>query len=226
MRHQESPPGTAIEQLDTLLAEPGFVRIIELVTREVARAWRVPGPAARGFVLSAIGEPATLAVIARAWLGAGATGKDRGLAKVIVRRRVIDLLRKDARSTYRGAPASMTDLTELERAPDLHAAVERDPRAQLELQEVIRKVRDALACFAAQGPPQARQARLLEHHTLDEVSYDELGAQLACSEGALRVRVHKALRAFRKHVLVCHTDLEGLVGGARGAAGGRGVAPV
>jgi len=35
--------------------------------------------------------------------------------------------------------------------------------------------------------------------------------ELDCSENALRVRVHKAMLALRKHIQVCHPELEDLL---------------
>ena len=72
-------------------------------------------------------------------------------------------------------------------------------------------VRDAVACFATQGRAQQRQARLLQRYALDEAKYSELSTELACSENALRVRVHKAMFALRKHIRECHSDLENLL---------------
>jgi type II secretory pathway predicted ATPase ExeA len=74
------------------------------------------------------------------------------------------------------------------------------------------EVRDAVACFATQGHAQQRQARLLQRYALDEVKYAELSTELACSENALRVRVHKAMLALRKHIRECHSELEDLLG--------------
>lgn len=195
-----------------LLADPSFVRIIDLVANEVVRLWSVPHSVARGFVLSAIGEPETLAGIYSAWSVANQSGDGLGLAKVIVRRRVIDLLRKDARQANHDSLPETPEAGEMERALGaFHGAVERDPRAQLELQQVIQRVRRALACFATQGATQRRQAQLLQSHVLDEGGYKALSVQLACSENALRVRVHKAMFALRRHILECHADLEGLL---------------
>lgn len=61
-------------------------------------------------------------------------------------------------------------------------------------------VHRALACFAAQGTIQGRQAQLLQRHIVDETDYRELSTELTCSENALRVRVCKAMLALRRHV--------------------------
>jgi DNA-directed RNA polymerase specialized sigma24 family protein len=84
---------------------------------------------------------------------------------------------------------------------------ERDPRVQLEIQQLGAMVQNALAEFATQGIAQQRQAQLLRRRVLDEVSYSELGAELQCTESALRVRVHKATQAFRKHLRECHPEI-------------------
>lgn len=210
-------PPTSVRPLDALLADPRFRAITDLVAAEVARCWSLPQRVARGFVLSAIGEPATLRVIAEAWARGAQPGHSLGLAKLIIRRRVIDLLRKDARPDREGARVRSLEPADLERDVDLRGLDRLDPRDQLELQDVIVRVRGALDCFATQGPAQARQARLLQAHELDEVSYEALSAELACSAPALRVRVHKARLAFGRHVAACHAELVGLVG--RGRAG-------
>jgi len=199
------------QQLEELLQDSSFLRIIELVTREVVRFWRVPYKTARGFVISAIGEPETLARIHDAWSLARQSG-ELGRAKVILRRRVIDLLRKDARPIHHCSLLGGADAGEIEQAPgSFDDLVQRNPRVQLELQEVISMVRGALACFATQGPIQRRQAQLLHRYALDDVDYAELAVELASSEGALRVRVHKAMLALRRHIRECHPELEELL---------------
>jgi len=83
------------------------------------------------------------------------------VAKVIVRRRVIDLLRKDARQTNHCSLPSVEDPIETDKPRgSFDDLVQRDPRAQLELRQVIQMVRDAVACFATQGRAQQRQAQL------------------------------------------------------------------
>lgn len=199
------------QQLEELLDNQEFLKIVDLVAKEVMRFWNIPYQAARSFVLSAIGEPETLSRIHGAWSAARQTG-ERGLAKLIVRRRVIDLLRKDARPGHHCSLPTTADA--IDAAPvssTFGDLVQRDPRIQLELQQIIERVRGALACFAAQGRIQERQARLLHRYALDDESYAELAAELASSEGALRVRVHKAMLALRKHIRDCHPELEELL---------------
>jgi DNA-directed RNA polymerase specialized sigma24 family protein len=198
-------------QLDELFADPGFASIVDLVAGEVMRLWAVPHAAAHGFVVSAIGEPDTLACIHNAWSVAASTGENFGLVKVILRRRVIDLLRKDARHANHCSLPTTVDAIDTERTPGFHELVQRDPRLQLELQQIIRMVRGALDCFSTQGEIQGRQARLLRRYALDEIGYTALSSELACSENALRVRVHKAMLALRKHIRECHAELEDLL---------------
>jgi DNA-directed RNA polymerase specialized sigma24 family protein len=212
----QSPPCN--RQLDELFADPAFVKIVDLVAKEVMRLWGVPHAAAHGFVVSAIGEPETLACIHNAWSVATSTGENFGLVKVIIRRRVIDLLRKDARQANHCSLPTTVDAIDTDRTPAFHELVQRDPRLQLELQQIIRMVRGALDCFSTQGEIQDRQARLLQRYALDEVQYSVLSAELACSESALRVRVHKAMLALRKHIRECHAELEDLLGRDQGVA--------
>jgi DNA-directed RNA polymerase specialized sigma24 family protein len=196
-----------------LLGDPEFRRVLDLVTREVMRAWQLPAATARGFVLSAIGEPAALASIHDAWAAAQQAGDGLGLAKLIMRRRVIDLLRKDARQAGRGTAPVTVDFVDAERELDaFHDRVQADPRAQLELREVIDLVRRELACFGAEGDAQRRQELVLRRHVLDEVGYPALSLELACSEPALRVRVHKAMLALRRHIRVCNPGLASVLG--------------
>lgn len=221
MSNPTSPPPLCNRQLDELFADPAFVKTIDLVAKEVMRLWGVPHAAAHGFVVSAIGEPETLACIHNAWSVATSTGENFGLVKVIIRRRVIDLLRKEARQANHCSLPTTVDAIDIDRTPAFHELVQRDPRLQLELQQIIRMVRGALDCFSTQGEIQDRQARLLRRYALDEVQYSALSAELACSESALRVRVHKAMLALRKHIRECHTELEDLLERDRGMAAAR-----
>lgn len=213
------------QQLEELLGDPDLLKIVHLVTREVARCWNVAESAAHGLVLSAIGEPTTLACVYDAWSSARNAGEKPRLAKVIIRRRVIDLLRKDARpSNHHSLATVATSPMETETA--LGALDDRfayNPQLQLELQQAIEMVRSALACFAAQGRIQGRQAQLLQRHILDEIDYRELSAELTCSENALRVRVCKAMLALRRHVRMCHPELECLLARDRRGVIGSGI---
>jgi DNA-directed RNA polymerase specialized sigma24 family protein len=218
MRKSQFSPPPCNRQLDELFADPGFVKIVDLVTKEVMRLWGVPHAAAHGFVVSAIGEPETLACIHNAWSVATSSSANLGLVKVIIRRRVIDLLRKDARHANHCSLPTTVDAIDTDPTPAFHELVQRDPRLQLELQQIIHMVRGALDCFATQGEIQDRQARLLRRYALDEVHYAALSTELACSESALRVRVHKAMLALRKHIRQCHAELEDLLERDRGTA--------
>jgi DNA-directed RNA polymerase specialized sigma24 family protein len=206
---REPPDNSSTHQLEELLADPDFLRIIELITREIMRSWRCAHNVAHDLVLSAIGTPDTLACIHDAWTAAKDGRQKPGLAMAIVRRRALDLLRKDARRTNHCSLSTTAEAVEsggaLVAFDDL---LQGNPQAQLELQQVIRMVRTALSCFASQGQTQQRQALLLRRYTLDEASYTELSREYTCSEGALRVRVFKAMLALRRHIQHCHPDLE------------------
>jgi DNA-directed RNA polymerase specialized sigma24 family protein len=197
------------QQLEALLADPSFRRIMDLIAKEVMARWNVEYSAARGVVLSAVGEPAALACIHDAWTRPGG---NRGLAKVIVRRRVLDLLDKDAR------PHGHVSLPEPDDGdPDatlgaVEAVGHHTSIGDLTERRLAKRVRLAVACFAAQGAAQRRQARLLQRYDLDEITYSELSAELACSPNALRVRVHKARAALLRHIRGCHPELEELLG--------------
>jgi hypothetical protein len=51
----------------------------------------------------------------------------------------------------------------------------------------------------------------------------ELSCELSCSENALRVRVCKAMLALRRHVRMCHPELECLLARDRCGAIGSGI---
>jgi DNA-directed RNA polymerase specialized sigma24 family protein len=191
--------------------------LIGLVAKEVMYHWNVPHATAAGFVLSAIGEPATLLCIYNAWRAARRAEASFGLPKVIIRRRVIDLLRKEARpralapltaihesDATRGSAADRA-LSDLD---TFHGGLGDDPRGEVELRQATERLLTAMACFASQGESQRRQAQLLRRYVLDDVNYAKLSAELSCTENACRVRVHKARLALRKHIRECHSELQ------------------
>jgi DNA-directed RNA polymerase specialized sigma24 family protein len=197
-------------QLKTLLEDPVFLKAIALVTREVTRKWNYSNTAARRSVLSAIGEPMALDCIYHAWTAWRARKPDEKLVHpiVIIRRRVLDLLGRDARRTgHSSLPTTADDIEETENSALFDKNSQRNPLVQLEHWQIIQMIQRAVACFAAQGVVQRRQAELLRRHAFDEISYSELSVELACAEVALRVRMHKARRALLKHILVCHPEL-------------------
>lgn len=202
VRTTEGHP-TCEQYLDELLADPEFLKILALAAKEVMSRWDASYGVARGFVLSAIGEPRTVEQIHAAWMAARVSGDRPALAKLMVRRRVIDLLRKDAR------PGEQTESIEDDAHEPASEALDGDPRAQLEVKELIAMARAALACFASQGVIQRRQAELLAQR-LEHASYEQLGRELGCNVTALRVRAHNAMVAFRRHILECHPELEDL----------------
>lgn len=198
-------------QLDELLGNSGFLKTVDLISKEVYHIWNVSDREAYRVVLSAIGEPATLACVHAAL----SPTQNLALAKVIIRRRVIDLLRKDARpNNHCSLSPSAADGAEPQCPPGtFDEPLESTPRVQLEVRQVVELVRTALDGFAAQGDKQQQQAQLLQRHVLDEVGYADLSVELTCSKTALRVRVHKAIVALRKYVQTCHPELEQLLEG-------------
>jgi len=170
----QEPPRTCKLQLDELRSDSDFRKLIGLVAKEVVYHWNVPHATAAGFVLSAIGEPTTLTCIYNAWRAAKLAEGSFGFAKVIIRRRVIDQLRKEARPRAR---VPLTAIHEADATPG--SAADRalsDPRAEVELHQAIERLLTAMACFASQGKSQRRQAQLLRRHVLDDVDYVKLSA--------------------------------------------------
>ena len=195
------------QQLEELLRDPGYLKTIDFLTREVVRTWNYPHGDAHRLVLSAIGEPRALASIHEAWLAARAGGNSR-LPTLISRRRVLDLLGKDARRSKHSSALLVSEENDAEWVPDaLRTDANLDPGAQLEKAQLSAMIRGAIACFAAGGVVEQRQASLVQRHVVDEVSYPDLCLELACTRTALQVRVHAALRALRRHILSCHPDL-------------------
>ena len=148
------------QQLEQLLQDEGYSRVISLLTKEVMSSWNLPATQAHGIVLSAIGDPVALACIHEAWVLA-TSGGNAGLAALISRRRVLDLLRKDARRTGHSSLPPPADEVDDERSDSPYAARDTNAQAQLESAQFIQLMRDALTCFGAQGKAQGRQAALL-----------------------------------------------------------------
>jgi DNA-directed RNA polymerase specialized sigma24 family protein len=197
----------ARKPFEELLENADFSKTIAVVAREVGLRWQVCDEVARGLILSAIGEPETLANIHHAY----SSGQTRR-AKLIIRRRVIDLLRKDARRENHCSLLETADAHDAEYViAVLPEAAERSPQVLLEFQQIVARVRTALESFAARGTVQERQAQLLRRYMLEEIGYSQLSIELMCPENALRVRVHKAMLALRRHVQQCHPDLQNLV---------------
>jgi DNA-directed RNA polymerase specialized sigma24 family protein len=188
------------DQLKELLGDIGFLRTIDFVAHEAMANWRMPYDAAFRTVLSAIGHPRHLADVWEAW-----TDNHKGLARTILRRRLIDLFRKEAaRPGHSSFPLSEEGENTGCGVPDTDAT---DPLRLLHDARVIRGIQAAVASFAARGKRQQRQAFLLQRRIIDDASYAELSVEFGCSPGALRVRVHKAISALRKHIAECHPSL-------------------
>ncbi|HET9622175.1 MAG TPA: hypothetical protein VFP84_12465 [Kofleriaceae bacterium] len=188
-----------------------FFRFVRRTALALARMWSLPPATTDGFVMSALGDLTTLANVHRAWFIDPTAGAR--LAKLILRRRVIDLLRGDARRPHHESLPLSTDAVDAAlRALD----VERDPRALTERKQLTARVQAALQCFEDQGPVQKRQAGLVKRYVLDEVPRSRLAAELGCTCNALGVRVHKAIHALRKYITVHHPELESSPGPALG----------
>lgn len=201
----------AARRLGALFDDDEFPKLIDGATAEVMRTWNLPRATAAGFVISAMGDPKTLASIHDEWAKARTLGKGLGLPRLIVRRRAFDLLRCDARRPHHESlPPTSDDLGVLADRAHQEAC---DPCEQAELKQIAELVRGALRSFAEQGPTQARQAWLVHCRLLDELSYAELAEQVACSAGALRVRIHKALQALRRHIEAHQPEIAELLGG-------------
>lgn len=80
-----------------------------------------------------------------------------------------------------------TDLTDLERT----SAHGRAAQAHLSATDCAQSVQEALALL----PPAQRE--ILELHRFQGFDYAEIGQLLGCSEGAARVKAHRALEALR-----------------------------
>jgi len=201
-----SPEPTAKQQLEELFKDAEFPKLIDCTTAEIMRMWNVPRKTAAGFVMSAVGEPKALASIYQKWFFAKTNGTSLGLPRLIVRRRVFDLLRGDARRPHHESLLPAVDEAGSALGPYDHRG-HHDPHTHAELKQIVDQVHAALRCFAEQGLPQARQAQLLRYYALDELTHPELAEKFACSEGALRVRIHKAMQALRRHIDTCHPEL-------------------
>lgn len=187
-------------KLTALLADGKFLNAIEGAAREAVANWRVPLEEARRTVLSGLGEPDALRQVHDAW-----TAGKTALAKLIIRRRMLDRFAEDARRPNHASLAL---------AEDSDAGLGRfgtdagpDPLERLVADQVAERALGALTCFAAMGDKQHEQADLLRRHFSDETPYVQLSTELECSQVALRVRVCKALKALRKHIAKYHPEL-------------------
>jgi DNA-directed RNA polymerase specialized sigma24 family protein len=143
--------------------------------------------------MSAIGTPKAIGSIHRAMREARESQPAKfGKVRVIVRRRVIDLL-KDDRTSDRQSP-----LPDLEQA-EFYTS-EPDPEESIQAFQLKELISRALDHFGAQGEVRERQAYILRRQTLEGVSYAELSVELQCTIGAIGLRLRDAREAFRKHI--------------------------
>lgn len=187
-------------KLTELLADARFLKAIEGTAREAVANWRVPLEEAQRTVLSGLGEPDALRQIHDAW-----TAGKIPLARLIIRRRMLDLFAEDARRPNHRSLAPVEDGDAgLGR---FGTDTDPDPHERLASGQVVERALAAFACFAAMGDKQHEQAELLRRRFSDETPYAQLSAELQCSQVALRVRVCKALKALRTHIAKYHPEL-------------------
>jgi len=185
-------------KLTALLADCKFLKVIDGSAREAVINWGVTLAEARRTVLSGLGEPRQLAQIYDAWI----SGKT-ALAKVIVRRRMLDLFSDDARRPNHNS------LPDVDHAGlgGFAADPQANPLERLLAAQTIEAALAALACFAAIGGRQREQAELVRRRFIEEAPYAQLSTELGCTQNALRVRLFKALEALRKHIAKDHPEL-------------------
>lgn len=142
MFEREPSEMSCTHQLQVLLRDPDFQKLVNLITREVRRFWHVCDEVARGFVLSAISEPETLAWISKIWSKAKESGESPGLANVQIRRHMIDLLRQDVIRANRGSPSTAATATGAETTlGSSQELVKRAPRTHGSPRQILRMVR-------------------------------------------------------------------------------------
>jgi RNA polymerase sigma factor (sigma-70 family) len=191
------PEDYPTEELYELLRDEHITRHLYTCAKQVEHSADLPYRLAHGYVMSAIGDPPVVEALHRA----RSNGRF-GLARLIIRRRVLDLLRRDGRRAHH------LSLHDSDADAESVVAEDATPDVQVEQREIVSNVRSALASFAQQGPMQHRQAQLLRRSVLDEASARELSAELGCNEKALRVRLHSAKAALLRHVQTCRPELE------------------
>lgn len=204
------------KQLRELRGDPDFKQLLSQSAKRLMRSWGFSYADAESYVVSAIGEPSALARICEALNAvrsaegrkdAESTRRARCELAVICRRRVIDLMRKDARRPdHFSLPMSSDDADQLETS-FVRSSRSLDIGDELQRHELKQMVQRALDCFGHQGDNEERQALLLRRRQLEELDYPSLSIELSCSQGALRVRLHAAMKAFYRHVERCHPEL-------------------
>ena len=95
-----------------------------------------------------------------------------------------------ARNVAAGHHASRRETISLDDVDEV-GAIESDPIASLESAEELARLERALVGLA----PHHREVLLLRG--VEDLSHKEVGEVLGCTEGAARVRVHRALHALR-----------------------------
>jgi DNA-directed RNA polymerase specialized sigma24 family protein len=195
--------GAAEDQLRELLADPQYMRTVHILTAEVAYRWN-RGDAPQ-VVLSAIGEPDVLAAIS-----AAVRTNKQNLAMLISRRRVINLLRRDA-TRHGHLPLSQHESDGSQELVD--TSPDGDPVTKLQHLDACKRVHLVLARFEVEAPvrTRSRQANLLRRRFLEGASYRDLSVELRRSHAAVRVRILFAKRAFRRFVELNYPDVRKLL---------------
>src|ERR1700760_1637589 len=139
-----------------LLEDPEYKRLQKMIATEIMRGWSMEREVAHGYVVSASGEPAILHKLSEVWRREPREESWR-LIRLIIRRRTIDLLRKDAPRRAH-VPLDQIDDELDERIAERDApAFLRNPLHSLERDLIIRSVHAEIACFSTQGRNQLRQ---------------------------------------------------------------------
>jgi DNA-directed RNA polymerase specialized sigma24 family protein len=196
------------EQLEELLTDPGYKKLIVALAKHVMSLWGFSFSDARSYVLSAIGEPKALTEIHDAFVSAKHGGGNPTYPALFSRRRVIDLMRRDARRTGHISLLEETKGRDGEALNSQHSTSHRDAEEELQRHQFNEMIRRAVEGFGQQSKLRGRQANLLQRRVFDEADYSTLSKELTCNRNALRGRLHAAIRAFYKYIRRCHPEIE------------------
>jgi DNA-directed RNA polymerase specialized sigma24 family protein len=223
MSETRRKPTDAERQLEDLLKDPDYARILTAVTSEIERRWCLAHTDACCTVLSAIGEPKELASIydamrqvrrakekltldgdpGKAHALATVIREKTALARLITRRRTIDLLRKDA--ARQGHDSFFCGVEDENDTPvgSIRAETPADPEAHVQRVQLKVQFQRALRCFGSQDDTARKRADLLRRRELEDTDYEILSNELGCPVPTLHVRVHAAKCAFFAHIRKC-----------------------
>ena len=198
----------ADHQVRELLADSVFIDVTNLLVSELARSWGKTKDQARQIVMSAIGEPKALRSIYMAVRRFRETGENPSFPYIIARRRMLDLMRQQASRCVEVPLSTREQERHLDSLLHRRHELPEGPNAGLFREQRAREVRRVLAAFALVAP---QHAHLLHRRRLEEATYRELSAELQCTLGAARVRVHDAMIAFQEYVRRHHRELRDLL---------------